>query len=358
LVAGLGAALALAGCGGDSSGGGSQASSSGGAKQVVLGMSFCYLDNAGMVTYRDAETAEAKRLGWKVLEPTNANRDQAKQLTDIDALMNQGATALDIHQCTSDGVVPAIEKANAKNVPIFIPDQAASGGNVAITVQIDSVHDAATACTEFLSRVQQKYGGLTGTVIQVQGDPGSEAAIDRTKGFEDCMKQQAPNMKILTAETKWDAQSAASGVKTQLNSAKDLRGIFVQSDIAFSDAVTQSLKSAKRLYPTTDSRHIMMFGIDGGCPILNYIRQKTADFSVSSPLNQYGPIGLPFLKVALDGKLDTIKPGTKSTLENSEGMAINKIVTGLQVVAPPLLVTDKNVNDPTQWSNASGCKPS
>ncbi|HEX4305869.1 MAG TPA: sugar ABC transporter substrate-binding protein [Solirubrobacterales bacterium] len=338
----------------DESGG----SSSGSGEKVVLGESFCYLDNAGMVTYREAETATAEELGWEVLQPTNAETDQGKQISDIENLINEGATTLDIHQCTAAGVVTGIEKANAAGIPVFIPDQAAEGGEVAITVGVENVESAEMACEQFL-KMEKERGNteLTGEVIMVQGEIGSEAELTRNKGFEDCMSKEAPNMKILIAPTKWDGESAASGVRTLLNSAQDLRGIFLQSDIAFSTAVEQVLESSGKIKPPEDPEHLIVFGIDGGCEMLNYIREGKSDFTVSSPLNQYGPIGLPFLQLALEEKLEEVKPGTKSTLPSSKGLPITKISTGLKVIAPPTMMTKQNVNDPEQWSNASGCEP-
>jgi ribose transport system substrate-binding protein len=351
----LGLAVALAACGSD--GGGSSASSTGAAKskQQVLGMSFCYLDNAGMITYRDAETATAKKLGWKVLQPTNANRDQAKQLTDIDALMNQGATALDIHQCTADGVVPAIKKANTRKIPVFIPDQAVAGGDVTVTVQVDSVEMARKDCEQFLQILQERHGSLDGKVVQLQGDIGSQAGADRTKGFEECMKEKAPNIKILTVPTKWEGPVGAAGLDTLLNANKDVHGVFMQSDIVFSTAVGQLLKRRNLIKPPTDPAHLILFGIDGGCDMLKLIRSGTADFTISSPLNAYGPAGIPFLQRALEGKLGDVKAGSKSTLPGSEGYPINQISTGLQVLVPSELTNKDNADDPQQWANTQGC---
>lgn len=340
----------------DESGGSSE--SGGQGEKVVLGESFCYLDNAGMVTYREAETKTAEELGWEVLQPTNAETDQGKQISDIENLINEGATTLDIHQCTAAGVIPGIEKANAAGIPVFIPDQAAEGGEVAITVGVENVESAEMACEQFI-KMEKERGNteLTGDVIMVQGEIGSEAELTRNKGFENCMDKEAPNMKILIAPTKWDGESAASGVRTLLNSAQDLRGVFLQSDIAFSTAVEQALESAGKIKPAEDPEHLIVFGIDGGCEMLNYIREGKADFTVSSPLNQYGPIGLPFLQLALEEKLGEVKPGSKSTLPSSKGLPITEISTGLKVIAPPTMMTKQNVNDPTQWSNSSGCEP-
>ena len=361
IVFALVASLAtIVGCSSASSSGAS-ASSSGktgtttSASKVVLGMSFCYLDNSGMVTYRTAETAAAKALGWKVLQPTNANNSQSQQLTDINNLITEGATALDIHQCTANGIVPAILEANKKNIPVFVPDQAASGGKVAITAEENNVQEAATDCTQLISALKQRYGSASGIIVQLQGDIGSEAGADRTKGFEACMKAEAPNVTILTVPTQWEAAQGATGLQTLLNAHPNIRAIFMQSDIVFSTAISELLKQKGLLVTTSNKKHIILFGIDGGCNMMQLIRGGYADFTVSSPLNGLGPAGMPYLQLAVDGKLNTIKPGTISTLPGSKGDKISEISTGLQVDIPSTLITPANATSPTQWANSQGC---
>lgn len=323
--------------------------------QVVLGMSFCYLNNSGMVAFRDAEKAAAEALGWKVLQPTDSGNSPAKQLTDIDNLINQGVTALDIHACAADGIVPAIQKANAANIPVFTPDQPANSGKVAIAATVDNVAAAAAVCDELLKALTAQFGSVVGPVIEVQGDIGSQAGAQRTQGFEDCMKAKAPNVKILVVPTKWDGAAGAAGVDTLLNANADVKAIFFQSDIVFSTAVTQALTTRNALFPVGDPKHIILTGIDGGCDMLKLIQAGSADQDVSQPLTAYGPIGMEILDLAIQGKLDTVKPGT-STLSKSTGMQIVTIPTGLMVVVPATVVTKANATDPTLWANAGGCK--
>jgi ribose transport system substrate-binding protein len=128
----------------------------------------------------------------------------------------------------------------------------------------------------------------------------------------------------------------------------------MQSDIVFSTALIQTLKSMKKLVPAGQDGHIALFGIDGGAEMLGFIRDGSADFTVSQPLTEYGPVALPFVEKALDGTLGEIKPGTKSELEGSKGMDIKQVPTGLMVVVPATLVTKENVESPDLWANQVG----
>lgn len=348
------AATLVAACGESESDTGNQGAKQGASddKQVVMGMSFCYLNNSGMVAFRDAEKKAAEAKGWKVLQPTDANNSQATQLTQINDLLTQKIDVLDLHQCTADGVVPAINKATEQGVVVFTPDQLAASGDVAVAATVDNVEAAAQACRELVERL----GGASasGKIIQLQGDIGSAAGKERTEGFEGCMKSEAPNVEILTVPTKWDAAGGAQGAKALLNANPDVKAIFMQSDIVFSTALIQTLKSMKKLVPAGEQGHIALFGIDGGAEMLGFIRDDSADFTVSQPLTEYGPVALPFVEKALDGSLADIKPGTKSELEGSQGMDIKQVPTGLMVVVPATLVTKENVDSPDLWANSAG----
>jgi ribose transport system substrate-binding protein len=354
-AAALAIAIAVAACGGSDSGSSSgtkSAADSGAKKQVVMGMSFCYLNNSGMVAFRDAEKKAAEARGWKVLQPADANNSQATQLTQINDLLTQNIDVLDLHQCTADGVIPAINKATGQGVVVFTPDQLAAGGKVAIAATVDNKAAAAQACEQLVKQL----GGSSSSakIIQLQGDIGSAAGKERTEGFTACMKQQAPNVKILTVPTKWEAAAGAQGAKTLLNANPDVKAIFMQSDIVFSTALIQTLKSMKKLVPAGQSRHIALFGIDGGAEMLGFIRDGSADFTVSQPLTQYGPVALPFVAKALDGTLNQVKAGTKSDLEGSKGMELKSVDTGLMVVVPATLVTKDNVDSKDLWANQAG----
>jgi ribose transport system substrate-binding protein len=314
-----------------------------------MGMSFCYLNNSGMVAFRDAEKKAAEARGWKVLQPADAANSQATQLTQINDLLTQKIDVLDLHQCTADGVVPAINKATQQGVVVFTPDQLAASGKVAIAATVDNKAAAAQACQQLVKQL----GGssTTAKIIQLQGDIGSAAGKERTEGFEACMKQAAPNVKILTVPTKWDAAAGATGAKTLLNANPDVKAIFMQSDIVFSTALIQTLKSMNKLKPAGQGGHIALFGIDGGSEMLGFIRDGSADFTVSQPLTQYGPVALPFVQKALDGNLDQVQPNTKSDLEGSKGMDLKTVPTGLMVVVPATLVTKDNVDSKDLWAN-------
>ena len=76
--------------------------------------------------FRIAETQsikdEAAKLGVKLIT-TNAESDLNKEISDIKGMIDQGAQALIISPLNSEGLDPALEYAQSKNVPIMTIDR-------------------------------------------------------------------------------------------------------------------------------------------------------------------------------------------------------------------------------------------
>jgi len=62
----------------------------------------------------------------------------AKQVSDIEDLLTQNIDFLVINPIDEAGIVPAIEAANKRGVPVITIDRAASGGKVAVHVGFDN----------------------------------------------------------------------------------------------------------------------------------------------------------------------------------------------------------------------------
>ena len=95
--------------------------------------------------FRIAETQsikdEAEKLGIKLIT-TNAESDLNKEISDIKGMIDQGAQALIISPLNSEGLDPALEYAQQKNVPIMT---------------IDRFLTTKTACKDFIGWVGSDF---------------------------------------------------------------------------------------------------------------------------------------------------------------------------------------------------------
>ena len=353
--------VVAAACGGGSSaGGGTTTQISGVASgiptgpSIKFGHSFCYLNNQGMQIYNNSPDAAAKKLGWTIV-PSVASGPApgsiSQQLTDINTLLTEGVNVLAINPCDSESIIPAVVKANAQHVPVIFTDTGTLGG-IAVNVAANEIQSGQLACQGMVDGLKAQHNGqVSGTVIQIQGDIAGTAGQDRTKGFEDCMKSNAPNVKIVTDPTKWDPQSATSELRISLSAMPDTAGVYMQSDTQFWTGTQQVLQSLGLLHKHGESGHVVVVGIDGGGGTLQGVTQGYVDADVSQPKTGYFNVALFFLKQAKDGSLSQVKPGDYK--QYNLDVSYKPSSGGLWVLAPSTLVTAANAADTTLWGNAT-----
>ncbi|WP_181409016.1 sugar ABC transporter substrate-binding protein [Schumannella soli] len=280
-----------------------------------------------------------KKLGYATIPATNADRDPAQQITDIQTLINKGAKGLVISVGDADAIVPAIEYANDQNVPIVAIDEAPASGNIAMIVRADNVHMGELACEEMGKRV--KAGSA---VITLDGDPVTSNGRDRTNGFNDCMKKKYPDVKLVNVATEWDPAKAATGIETALNQYDNIAGIYNQSDATFFPTILDTLKSLGKLKAVGEEGHIVQVSVDASPMAMTAIRDGYLDAAVAQPMTDYIDYGADYLVRAIKG--EKFKVG-----KTDHGSVIEKRKGNLVDLLPTPVVTKDNVEDPELWGN-------
>jgi ribose transport system substrate-binding protein len=174
------------------------AAAGGGAKQLFVALSEGESpDNPWRTTHIKSLEDEAAKRGVRLVV-TNGQNDSAKQLSDIEDLVNQKPDLLLIAPLEYEACAPALQTAKRAGIPVFILDRKVAGtpGVDYITaIQPDPIWEGAQAAKEFA----KFYNGKEANIVQLTGTPGSSAAIDRQQGFEDELKKY-PNLHILTTQ--------------------------------------------------------------------------------------------------------------------------------------------------------------
>jgi ABC-type sugar transport system substrate-binding protein len=330
------AAVFVAACG--STGTGSQSPSQ---TKKVLGISLPYLSNEFFIVLDKLIEKDMKAAGWRVLPFSNANQKVDQQITDVNNLIAQGATALIVDPFDSTGIIPALNAADKAGVPVALVDVGATGGKAYMSIRSDNKQAGAQVCDE-MGKLLTKNGSPTGTVLELQGDLAGVAGLDRTAGFEDCMKSKYAQVKVLPRPTHWNGTEAANATQT-IVSTQSIDAIYAQSDCGMVAPVLAVLKQGK-LLPVGQPGHIILGAIDGCPPTLADIRQGTVDFTVEQPILAYAQRCAYFLEAALQKK--SFQPGP-----DSFGGEIRKAPTGLEDVPPLTLVNKANVDDSKLWGN-------
>ncbi len=316
--------------------------------EIRIGYAAPTLADEGQVAIRQGVVIAAERFGWE-LTTTDAERDSAKQVNQIDALLAKGVDALVIIPVDSAALTVAVEKANKFKVPVITIDRKTTGGELLLTVQSDNYLAGEQAGVRMVELLKNKHGEPKGTVLELQGSLGTNVAQLRGGGFNDVMKNY-PGIVVISKPTDWSPDKGAMIAADTLTVHPELDGIYWHSD-AIGAGVVPALERLNRLKPVGDPGHIFLVGIDGMRVMLGYIRDKKVDATMSQNLLDLGDVALGLLNDHFDGKAIP-----ESGVVEREGAAwspakVERADTGPLINLSTVPVDAGNADDPGLWGN-------
>ena len=200
--------------------------------------------------YKDLEAGlkeSAEKNGFELIVQSG-DMDLAKQQSQIENFIVQKVAAIVVCPADSKGIAPAIEKANAANIPVFTADIAASGGKVVSHIASDNILGGKMAA-EFIAN-QLKDGGEVGII----GQPEVQSTIDREKGFKDEIAKH-PNIKVVATLNGGGVRDRATkAADDMLQGNPNLKAIFAIND----DSALGALASAE----TRGKKDLIIVGYD------------------------------------------------------------------------------------------------
>ncbi|MBV8366169.1 MAG: substrate-binding domain-containing protein [Candidatus Eremiobacteraeota bacterium] len=220
------------GCAKNTSGG--QTSESGGK---TIGVSIQDLQAQFYESMQQGMKDEAAKYGYTITF-TDANRDQARQTSQVEDFLSQRVDAIILTPVDSKAVGPAIVEANSANVPVFTADIAstASKGVVITHVASDNVQGGRVAADLLCKAL-----GGQGTVAIID-QPEVTSVQDRVKGFRQELGVKCPAVKIVADQTAGgDRVQAATVMDNLLQTYPTLNGVFGIND----DSALGALKSVQ-----------------------------------------------------------------------------------------------------------------
>jgi D-xylose transport system substrate-binding protein len=177
-----GAALLLAaGCGSGGSGGGGTAPA---AEAATIAL---FLPESKTTRYEqfDKPVFEAK---LEQLCPDcsflyfNADQDAAKQQSQVESALTQGADVLVLDAVDADAVAPLVNQAKQKNVPVIAYDRRISGIGYDYFVSFDNVKVGEVQGQALLDELNRRGTATTGQIVMINGSPTDPSSADYKKG--------------------------------------------------------------------------------------------------------------------------------------------------------------------------------
>lgn len=219
---------------------------------------------------------------------TNANSDQAKQLSDIQSMINQGVDALIVAPISATGLQGAFATAQEQGIPVVTIDRQTEG----------------TPCTDYITfmgsdfyrqgvraaeAVVEATGG-EGTIAEIQGAPGSDVATLRTQGFADEIAKH-DGLEIVAQQTgNWSTSEAQETMGQIISANSDISAVYTHSDTMALGALTALNNFGKQ--PGQD---VQIVSIDGTADAVTEVANGTVSAVVETN-PRFGPAAIQALE--------------------------------------------------------------
>ncbi|HEU4382794.1 MAG TPA: D-ribose ABC transporter substrate-binding protein [Anaeromyxobacteraceae bacterium] len=209
------------------------------AKDTV-GLSVSTLNNPFFVTLRDGARGAAQKAGLELVV-LDAQDKVDKQVADVEDLIQKKVKVILVNPTDSSAVVPAIKKANAAGIPVITVDRGANGGTVAFHIASDNVAGGRLAGDYVCKMLHGR-----GKVVELEGIPGSSAARDRGKGFNDHLAAGCTGVAVVARQTaNFDRAQGLTVMENVLQAQKEIDAVFAHNDEMALGAL-QAIKASKR----------------------------------------------------------------------------------------------------------------
>nr|WP_234293328.1 ribose ABC transporter substrate-binding protein RbsB [Fictibacillus sp. FJAT-27399] len=195
-----------------------------GKGDLKIGLSVSTLNNPFFVTLKEGAEKEAKKAGVQ-LKTVDAQDDSAKQVNDIEDLIQQGVDVLLVNPTDSAAISSAIESANSANIPVITVDRSAEGGKVISHIASDNVKGGQMAGDYIAKQLKGK-----GNVVELEGISGSSAARERGEGFHKAVDKEK-GIKIVAKQTaSFDRAKGLNVMENILQGNKKVDAVFAHND--------------------------------------------------------------------------------------------------------------------------------
>lgn len=179
------------------------------------------------ITETQSIVDEAEARGATLIK-TNANSEIAKQVTDIQGMINQGVQLLIVAPLNADGLQPAFDAAREKGIPVVTIDRLVNSEpctDYLAFIGSDFVSQGQRAAQALIEQT-----GGEGKVVILLGSSGNGVTTDRTDGFVEELKK-APGLEIVAQQTANFARTDGQTVMASLLQAHpDITAVYAEND--------------------------------------------------------------------------------------------------------------------------------
>ncbi len=164
--------------------------------------------------------------------------DYSRQLEIFDSMMNKHVDGIVVAAADKTILNASLDRAAKASVPVVVFDSGLDSTNYVSFVATNNYQAG-----QLGARQLAKLIGGKGPVAMVSNAPGSASTMDRERGFQDAIKAEFPDVKIVAEQFSMSNRAKAmASAENILTAHPELVGIFASSEPS-SVGVSQAVKS-------------------------------------------------------------------------------------------------------------------
>ena len=185
-------------------------------------------------TYEQAFIAAAEANDDVETVVLDAGGDVARQIAQMEDLIQQEVDAIIIWPTNGEAVIPAVRKASQAGIPVIVTNSniAEQGFDfVASFSGPDNITQGSRSAEIMCDRF--KAQGIDGEaqIVQISGQPGYTTAIERAQGFEERLPEVCPDVTLMeTQPGDWNREKSQQVMEAFLVKYDDIDGVYAGDD--------------------------------------------------------------------------------------------------------------------------------
>ncbi|MCR5456274.1 MAG: substrate-binding domain-containing protein [Bacteroidales bacterium] len=225
-------------------------------KRYKIGMSQCAFDTNWRLEMNRHLTANAMQRGNIDLIMTDGNNSNKKQIADIRWLMSQQIDLLMVSPNEADSLTPIITEVYNKGIPVILIDRKTINDSYTIFIG---------ASNTIIGEKAADYAGLFGKpgskIIELHGQRGASASLDRGTGFNSRINDKYLNKKfehVADLYCEWSSKLAKQKMAEYLHNGGVVPDIIYSHNDDMATGAYDAIKEAG-----IDPNSIIIIGTDG-----------------------------------------------------------------------------------------------
>lgn len=281
--------LLLTACGSQEKSGSESGSEKKDDGKLTIGVTTATLRHQFFIDIDEGMKKAAEEAGVELLV-NDPNLDLAKQVSSIEDYMQKKVDALVVLAVDNAGVIPVIEEAKDKGIPIITADAVVDSPSVDTFIGTEN-YDAGKQIGEYLKKDIEAKG--KDVKIAVVTHEQSFVQKQRLDGFKEVVKGMK-NVKILNSQPGYDRQKSMATVENILQADPDVDYIYATAE--------NSVLGALAALESANNKNTKIVGFDVTAEAAEGIRSEYILAMIQQQPYKIGEESIRAALEAIDGK--------------------------------------------------------